>query len=133
MSSFLYENQRNSSTLTLLNVLLLKVLKVLSLLSVPMDASMACWALFLGASAGFQLSKLFHWQPFSICVSLFVSLCVSVSIYPSLFLSYFLSLSLFASICLSKQVILADSEHCFLICKKIIHFFREAQCIVSAH
>ena len=56
MSSFLYENHRGSPTLTLLNLLgmlgvlnvlkVLKVLHVLHVLTMPMDASLACWALF---------------------------------------------------------------------------------------
>ena len=48
MSSFLNENHRGSVTLTLLNVLgVLGVLNVLNVLNMPMDASLACWALFL--------------------------------------------------------------------------------------
>ena len=51
MSSSLYENHWGSPTLTLLNVLdvlgLLGVLNVLDVLNMPMDASLACWALFL--------------------------------------------------------------------------------------
>ena len=56
MSRFLYENHRGSPTLTLLNVFgvlgvlnvlnLLNVLNVLHVLNMPMDASLACWALF---------------------------------------------------------------------------------------
>ena len=47
MSRFLYENHRGSPTLTLLNVLgVLGVLNVLNVLNMPMDASLACWALF---------------------------------------------------------------------------------------
>ena len=53
MSRFLYKNHRGSPTLTLLNVLgvlgvlnVLKVLHVLRVLNMPMDASLACWALF---------------------------------------------------------------------------------------
>ncbi len=56
MSSFHCENHRGSLTLTLLNVLgvlnvlnvlkLLNVLNVLNVLNMPMDASLACWALF---------------------------------------------------------------------------------------
>ncbi len=43
MSDFLYENP----TLTLLNVLgVLGVLYELNVLNMPMDASLACWALF---------------------------------------------------------------------------------------
>ena len=66
MSRFLYENLRGSPTLTLLNVLgvlgvlnvlnvlcvlhvlyVLCVLHVLYVLNMLMDASLACWALFL--------------------------------------------------------------------------------------
>ena len=63
MSRFLYENHQDSPTLTLLNVLgvlgvlnvlnvvhvlhVLYVLHVLHALNMPMDASLACWALFL--------------------------------------------------------------------------------------
>ena len=54
MSSFLYENHWGSSTLTLLNVLgvlgvlnVLYVLNVLNVLNMPMDASLARWALFV--------------------------------------------------------------------------------------
>ena len=59
MSHFLYEKHRGSPTLTLLNVLgvlgvlnalhvlhMLYVLHVLHVLNMPMDASLACWALF---------------------------------------------------------------------------------------
>ena len=53
MSQFLYENQRGSPTVTLLNVLgvvnvlhVLHVLHVLNILNMPMDTSLACWALF---------------------------------------------------------------------------------------
>jgi len=59
MSRFLYENHRGSPTLTFLNVLgvlgvlnvlhvlhVLGVLHVLHVLNIPMDASLACWALF---------------------------------------------------------------------------------------
>ena len=42
MSSFLNENHGGSLTLTLLNVL-----GVLHVLNMPMDASLACWALFV--------------------------------------------------------------------------------------
>ena len=58
MSCFLYENHRGSPTLTLLNVFgamdvlnvlnvlnVLHVLHVLHMLNMPMDASLACWAL----------------------------------------------------------------------------------------
>ena len=46
MSCFLYENHRGSPTLTLLNVLgMLGVLNVLHVLNMPMDTSLACWAL----------------------------------------------------------------------------------------
>ena len=51
MSGFLYENHRGSPTLTLLGVLgvldVLNVLHVLNVLNMLMDASLACWALFL--------------------------------------------------------------------------------------
>ena len=53
MCNFLYENDRGSLTLTSLNVLgvlgvlnVLNVLYVLNVLDMPMDASLACWALF---------------------------------------------------------------------------------------
>ena len=53
MSSFLYENHWGSPTFALLNVLgvlhvlnLLNVLNLLSVLNVPMDALLACLALF---------------------------------------------------------------------------------------
>ena len=62
MGRFLYENRRGSRTLTLLNVLgvlgvlhvlyvhnvlhVLHMLHVLHVLNMPMDASLACWALF---------------------------------------------------------------------------------------
>ncbi len=50
MSGFLHENHWDSPTLTLLNVLgvlnVLNVLYVLHVLNMPMDASLACWALF---------------------------------------------------------------------------------------
>ena len=53
MSRFLYENHRGSPTLTLLNVPgvlgvldVLNVLHVLHVLNMPVDASLACWALF---------------------------------------------------------------------------------------
>ena len=43
----LHENHRDSPTLTLLNELdVLGVLNVLNVLDMPMDASLACWALF---------------------------------------------------------------------------------------
>ena len=52
MSCFLYENHRGSPTLTLLNVLgvlyvlyVLNVLYLLNVLNMPVDASLACWAL----------------------------------------------------------------------------------------
>ncbi len=52
MNQFLYENHWDSPTLTLLNVLgvlgvpnALNVLHVLHVLNMPMDASLACWAL----------------------------------------------------------------------------------------
>ena len=51
MSLFIYDNHRGSPTLILLNVLgvlnVLNVLHVLDVLNMPMDASLACWALFL--------------------------------------------------------------------------------------
>ena len=60
MSRFLYESQWGSPTLTLLNVLgvlgvlnvlnvlnVLYVLHVLHVLNMLMDASLACWALFI--------------------------------------------------------------------------------------
>ena len=60
MSRSLYENHWGSPTLTLLNVLgvlgvlnvfnvlnALSVLNVLNVLNIPMDASLAGWALFL--------------------------------------------------------------------------------------
>ena len=57
MCRFLYENHRGSQTLTLLNVFgvlgvlnvlnVLHVLNVFHVLNMPMDASLACWALFL--------------------------------------------------------------------------------------
>ncbi len=57
MSSFLNENHRSSVTLALLNVLgvmgvlnVLNVLNVLYVLNMPMDASLACWALFTSIS-----------------------------------------------------------------------------------
>ncbi len=47
MSGFLYENRRGSPTLTLLNVHdVMGMLNVLYVLYMPMDASLACWALF---------------------------------------------------------------------------------------
>ena len=50
MSCFLYENHWGSPTLIMLNVLgvlgVLNVLHVLHALHMPMDASLACWALF---------------------------------------------------------------------------------------
>ena len=55
MNCFLYENHRASPTLASLNVLgvlgvlyVLNVLKVQNVLNIPMDASVACWALLLG-------------------------------------------------------------------------------------
>ena len=52
MSGFLYENHSGSPTLTSLNVLgvlgvlnVHNVLSVLNVLNMPMDASLACWAL----------------------------------------------------------------------------------------
>ena len=60
MSSFLHENHRGSPTLTLLNVLsvlgmlnVLNVLVVLNVLSMPIDASLASWALFVDKDASF--------------------------------------------------------------------------------
>ena len=44
MSRFLHENHRGSPTLTLLGVL--NALNALNVLDMPMDASLACWALF---------------------------------------------------------------------------------------
>ena len=47
MSCFPYENHQGSPTLALLNVLgVLGVLNVLHVLNMPMDVSLACWALF---------------------------------------------------------------------------------------
>ena len=50
MSRFLHENHWDSPTLSLLNVLgvlgVIDVLNVLNVLDMPMDASLACWALF---------------------------------------------------------------------------------------
>ena len=72
MSCFLYENHRGSPTLTLLNVLgvlgvlsvlhVPHVLRVLHVLDMPMDASLACWALFF--------NKLFIFVVFR-CIYLF--------------------------------------------------------------
>ncbi len=52
MTGFLYENHWGSPTLTLLNMLgvlnvlnILNRLNVLNVLYMPMDASLACWAL----------------------------------------------------------------------------------------
>ena len=60
MSRFLYEDHRGSPTLTLLNVLsvlgvinMLNVLVVLNVLNMPMDASLASWALFVEKDASF--------------------------------------------------------------------------------
>ena len=57
MSCFLFENHRGSPTLTLLNVLsvlgVLNVLVVLNVLNMPMDASLASWALFVEKDASF--------------------------------------------------------------------------------
>ena len=54
MNRFLYENHRDSPTLTLLNVLgmlgVLDVLIVLNVLKMSMDASLAYWALFSASS-----------------------------------------------------------------------------------
>ena len=50
MSRFLYENQRGSPSLTWLNMLrelgVLGMLNVLHMLNMPIDALLACWALF---------------------------------------------------------------------------------------
>ena len=53
MSRFLYENHRGSPTLAFLNVLgvldvlnVLNMLNVLHVLNMPIDALLACWALF---------------------------------------------------------------------------------------
>ena len=47
MSFFLYENHWGSPTLNVLGVMgVLNVLHVLHVLNMPMDASLACWALF---------------------------------------------------------------------------------------
>ena len=52
MSRLLYENHRGSPTLTFLNVLgVLNVLHELHVLNMPMDASLACWALFFSILA----------------------------------------------------------------------------------
>ena len=46
MSRFLHRNNQGSPTLILLNVLgVLGALHVINVLNVPMDASLACWAL----------------------------------------------------------------------------------------
>ena len=71
MSRFLYENHRGSPTLTLLNVLgvlgvlnalhvlnVLYVVHVVHVLNMLMDASLACWALFLVVSVGIVSVKL---------------------------------------------------------------------------
>ena len=57
MSAFLHESHRGSPTFTLLNVLgvlgvlivinVLNLLNVLNVLNIPMDASLACWALLM--------------------------------------------------------------------------------------
>ena len=56
MIRFLYENHRGSPALTVLNVLgvlnVLNVLHVLHMLNMLMDASLACWALFLTPKMG---------------------------------------------------------------------------------
>ena len=61
MSRFLYENHRGSPTLTLLNVLgvlnVLNILHVLHVLNMPMDALLACWALFFRMSLYLSLSQ----------------------------------------------------------------------------
>ncbi len=50
MSSFLHENHKGIPTLTLLNLHgvlgVLNVLNVLNVLILPIDALLACWALF---------------------------------------------------------------------------------------
>ena len=57
MSGFRHENHRGSPTLTLLNVLsvlgVLNLLVVLNVLDMPMDASLASWALFVEKDASF--------------------------------------------------------------------------------
>ena len=57
MSSFLHVNHRSCLTLTLLNVLsvlgVLNVLVVLNVLNMPMDVSLASWALFVEKDASF--------------------------------------------------------------------------------
>ena len=69
MSCFLYENHRGSPTLTLLNVLgvlgVLNVLNVLDVLNMPMDASLACWALFGKFSVDFFAIRLVEEVVFS--------------------------------------------------------------------
>ena len=61
MSRSLYENHWGSPTLTLLNILgvlnVLNMLNVLNVLNIPMDASLACWALFLNARAAYFLGS----------------------------------------------------------------------------
>ena len=92
MSRFLYENHRGSPTWTLLNVfgvlgvlIVLNVLNVLYVLNIPMDASLACWALFFSeiGVAGVV------WMCLStqicvcvfLCVCLFLCVCVFVCMY----------------------------------------------------
>ena len=77
MSRLLYENHRGSRTLTLLNVLgvlgvlnVLHVLHVLHVLNMPMDASLACWALFFFHY--FQKSRLFFFRGINFSVKYFV-------------------------------------------------------------
>ena len=60
MSGFLHENHRGSPTFTLLNVLsvlgvlnVLNVLVVLNVLNMPMDTSLASWALLVDKDASF--------------------------------------------------------------------------------
>ena len=51
MSGFLRENHRDGPALILLNALrVLSVLSMLNVLNMPMDASLACWAMFLFVS-----------------------------------------------------------------------------------
>ena len=51
MNSVLHENHQGGLTMTLMNVLsVLSVFYVLSVLDLPMDASLACWALFFYVS-----------------------------------------------------------------------------------
>ena len=64
---FFLENHRDSLTSTLLNVLsvlgvlnMLNVLVVLNVLNMPMDASLASWALLVGKDASFIKKKKIH-------------------------------------------------------------------------